>query len=141
MGERHRAREFALQMLFQMDIGGAGIEDTFAAFWASHPVPGVTRDYAERLVRGTIDHRGEIDRLIGDSTEHWRVDRMAGVDRNILRLAVYEFLFERETPAIVAIDEAIEIAKRFGGEDSGQFINGILDAVRLKLKTVPSPGP
>ena len=136
MGDRHRAREFALQMLFQIDIGGSAIEDTLVAFWVDRKARGITREYAERLVRGTILHQGEIDRLIGDSTENWRLERMAGVDRNILRLAIYEFLFERETPPIVTIDEAIEIAKRYGGEDSGHFINGILDAVRVKLETV-----
>ena len=141
MGERHRAREFALQMLFQIDIGQSAIEATLEAFWIDHTARRITRDYSERLVRGTILHQGEIDRLIVDSTENWRVERMAGVDRNILRLAIYEFLFERETPPIVAIDEAIEIAKRYGGEDSGHFINGILDAVRVKLETVsPPPG-
>ena len=136
MGDRHRAREFALQMLFQIDIGGSGIEDTLEPFWVDRRARGITRECAERLVRGTILHQGEIDRLIGDSTKNWRVERMAGVDRNILRLAIYEFLFERETPSIVTIDEAIEIAKRYGGEDSGHFVNGILDAVRVKLETV-----
>ncbi len=97
------------------------------------------REFADRLVLGVMDHRTEIDARIESVSEHWRLQRMAAVDRNLLRLATYEVLFETATPPVVAIDEAIEIAKRYGGEDSGHFINGILDAVRVKLGAVSAP--
>jgi N utilization substance protein B len=133
MGERRRGREFALQMLFKIDISGTGVEDTFRLFWKDRAASGTARDFAERLVRGTTGNLPIIDPQIQESTEHWRLERMAAVDRNVLRLAVYEFLFETDVPRVVVIDEAIEMAKRFGGDESGQFINGILDSVRLKL--------
>jgi N utilization substance protein B len=134
MGERRRGREYALQMLFKIDMSGTGVEETFQLFWRERAVTGTTRDFAERLVRGTTGNLTLIDPHIRESAEHWRLERMAAVDRNVLRLAVYEFLFEPDVPRVVVIDEAIEMAKRFGGEESSQFINGILDTVRLKLE-------
>jgi N utilization substance protein B len=85
------------------------------------------RAFADRLLRGTLDHLEELDEELGRQTAHWRLERLAAVDRNILRLAMYELMYEVETPAPVVIDEAIEIAKRFGAEDSGRFVNGVLD--------------
>jgi transcription antitermination protein NusB len=134
MASRHQAREFALQMLYQAEASGTPLSDVAATFWGEKIVPEEVRTFAERLARGTESFREAIDAILKESLENWRLERLALVDRNILRLAVYEFLHETETPPIVVIDEAIEVAKRFGGEDSWQFANGILDAVRKKLE-------
>lgn len=109
------------------------MNDVARHFWDDAEAPPEVRTFAERLARGTVEHREQIDPILVQSLEHWRLERLAIVDRNILRLAVYEFLHEPETPPIVVIDEAIEVARKFGGEDSWQFANGILDAVRKRL--------
>ncbi len=134
MGSRRKAREFALQMLYQADASGTPIGEILSQFWAERDASEEVRAFAVRLALGTEAALAEIDAILSQSLEHWRLDRLAIVDRNILRLAVYEFLHEPETPRIVVIDEAIEVAKRFGGEDSSQFTNGILDAVRKRLE-------
>jgi N utilization substance protein B len=134
VGGRRKAREFALQMLYQAEASGTPMIDVAAAFWDDREAPSDLRVFAERLARGTASNLAAIDAILVESLENWRLERLAIVDRNILRLAVYEFLHETETPPIVIIDEAIEIARRFGGEDSWQFANGILDAVRKKLE-------
>jgi N utilization substance protein B len=134
MGARHRAREYALQMLYQAEASGAAMHEVQASFWGDREVPPEVRAFAERLAGGAAGARHECDELLMGSLENWRLERLAIVDRNILRLAVYEFLHEPETPPIVVIDEAIELARRFGGDDSWQFTNGILDAVRKKLE-------
>ncbi len=134
MGGRRKAREFALQMLYQAEASGTPMSDVAAAFWDEREAPSDLRVFAERLAGGTASNLATIDAILAESLENWRLERLAIVDRNILRLAVYEFLHETETPPIVIIDEAIEIARRFGGEDSWQFANGILDAVRRKLE-------
>lgn len=121
-------------MLFQIDLIGARPEDVFREFWENQEAGAGTRAFAERLVWGVHGRRREMDRVIAGSAEHWRIERMAVVDRNVLRMAVYEMLTERETPPAVIIDEAIEVAKRFGSEDSGSFINGVLDAVRQRVE-------
>jgi transcription antitermination factor NusB len=92
--------------------------------------------YAQTLVRGTVDHREEIDSMIRGQADNWRLERMPAVDRNILRLAIYEMLYERDTPKLVVVDEAIELAKKFGSEQSGRFVNGLLDGL-LKQHTFP----
>jgi N utilization substance protein B len=134
MPSRHQAREYALQMLYQSEVGGASMPDVVAHFWQQEDVPEDVRRFAERLALGTIDDLEEIDRLLRESIENWRLERLGTVDRSVLRLAVHEFLHEPDTPRIVIIDEAIELAKRFGGEESGQFVNGILDALRKRLE-------
>lgn len=93
-------------------------------------------EYAQTLVRGTVDHREEIDSMIRGQADNWRLERMPAVDRNILRLAIYEMLYERDTPKLVVVDEAIELAKKFGSEQSGRFVNGLLDGL-LKQHTFP----
>jgi len=140
MPSRHRAREFALQMLYQSEVGGAPMPEVVAQFWRQENVPEDVRRFAERLALGTIKALPEIDRLLRDCIEHWRLERLGAVDRGVLRMAAYEFLHEAETPRIVIIDEAIELAKRFGGEESGQFVNGILDALRKRLESAAPPG-
>jgi N utilization substance protein B len=133
MGSRRRARELALQMLFENDLSGTAPEEMFVQFQEWNQAAESTRDYAKKLVVGTLSHRKEIDALITRQADHWRLERMPAVDRNILRLALYEIRHEPETPAPVVIDEALEIAKRFSTPRSSQFINGILDGV-LKSK-------
>jgi len=135
MGSRRRARELALQMLFENDLTGTPPDEMFLHFQEWRHAANATRDYAKRLVVGTLDHRAELDDLITRQAEHWRLKRMPAVDRNILRMALYEVRHEPDTPAPVVIDEALEIAKRFSTPRSSQFINGILDGV---LKAPPA---
>jgi N utilization substance protein B len=132
LGRRRRARESALQMLFQVDLTGEPVGSVFAEFWKGQSAETEVRDFAESLVRGVLKHRETLDGAVAASAQHWRVERMAVVDRNVLRLAVYEILFHEETPPPVVIDEAIEVAKKYGSAESGSFINGILDDVRLR---------
>jgi N utilization substance protein B len=132
MASRRRSREHALQILFQWDMRKQPVDDSIGAFYGSlyseeNAVP--PRDeFLEQLVRGTVEKAGEIDALISGHAEHWRIERMPAVDRNILRLAIYE-MRNTETPAAVVIDEALELARRFSTEESVQFVNGVLDAV------------
>lgn len=139
MGARRRARECALQMLFSFDVTRPSLEELLETFWgelaeASEEV----RDFANELAGGTIIHLEEIDDRIKLRTEHWRIPRMAVVDRNLLRMAVFEFLYQPTTPRTVAINEALEIARRFSTSESTQFINGILDAIKRDLETHPA---
>ncbi len=130
---RTRARERALQALYQIDVAAEGIDEALAAFWKSfEPVEREVRELAEGLVRGVAEHRRSIDEAIEEASSHWRLDRMARVDRNVLRLAVYE-LQETDVPVKVVINEAIELGKKFGSESSGAFVNGVLDKVAAGL--------
>lgn len=133
--ERHRARETALQLLYQWDVGGIGageMDDALELFWAVHPAPPPRRELALGLARGAVSALPDIDSLIGRHTANWRSERLAVVDRLIMRLAVYELLFEKTPPAVV-INEALELAKTFSGERAVAFINGVLDAVRREV--------
>jgi N utilization substance protein B len=134
-GERRRAREYALQLLFQLDISPEPTEEAIEAFWKGKKIRASIIEFATRLVRGAVERREWIDNLLAGASHHWRVARMGVVDRNILRLAIQEMLFERGTPPIVVINEAIEIAKKFATDESGPFINGILDSVRLRVES------
>ncbi|MGH7311646.1 MAG: transcription antitermination factor NusB [Candidatus Rokuibacteriota bacterium] len=135
MGRRRKAREVALQFLYQLDLRGEDDPHPHAAeFWAHHPVDDDTRAFAEVLVHGTKRHQVKTDELLRQYVEHWDLERMAVVDRNILRLAVYEMLGSGDVPSKVAINEAIEIAKKFGTADSSRFINGVLDRIRKELR-------
>jgi N utilization substance protein B len=133
MPGRRKGRELAVQMLYQWDVAAQPVGKVLEAFWRLGEQPESARSFARKLVEGTVADAGEIDAIITEHAEHWRVDRMATVDRNILRLAVYEFLHE-DTPKKVVINEALEIAKKFSTPEAVQFINGILDAVRLELE-------
>ena len=137
MGSRRKARECALQMLFAADIGGAEqrADALVRDYWEQLGEPDVdegAREFATRLAAGALSHLPELDERIRSRAEHWRISRMAVVDRNILRMAVYEFLHE-PTPRTVAINEALEIARRFSTYEATQFINGILDAIKRDL--------
>jgi N utilization substance protein B len=128
MGTRHRARERALQILFQYDIHGKpGV--WLDEFWNQMKDSDETRTFAERVVQGVLDHRKDLDALIGKYATNWKVSRMPIVDRNILRAGLYELLWMDDVPAKVTIDEAIELAKSFGDEEASKFVNGILDKV------------
>jgi N utilization substance protein B len=139
MGTRRKARECALQMLFAADV--AKTRDTVLTrnYWAElgeTTLDEETRDFADKLSIGTLDKVDEIDATIRTRAEHWRIERMAIVDRNVLRMAVYEFLFS-DTPHTVVINEALEIARRFSTFEATQFINGILDAIKHDLEKNP----
>ncbi|HEX9670778.1 MAG TPA: transcription antitermination factor NusB [Thermoanaerobaculia bacterium] len=169
-GKRRAAREMAVQMLYQSELGGSTPPQVFATFDLAPYLAGAASDeedggpaaagrarveddrtdlarrrrqvdeafrYAQALVHGTLDHREEIDGMIRAQADHWRLERMPAVDRNILRLAVYEMLFEKDIPKLVVLDEAIELAKKFGSEQSGRFVNGLLDGL---LKQHDFPG-
>jgi len=131
---RHRGRQAALQMLYQWEVGRVPIDDVCDRFWVEAPleeqVEEEVRAFATSLAAGVVSHVSEIDPLITDAADHWRIERMHVMDRLILRLAVYEFLFETETPGKVIINEALELARTFSADDSIRFINGILDAIR-----------
>jgi N utilization substance protein B len=140
MGTRRNSREAALQFLYQEDftIGsdqqfGYDLVDRFDLFCALFQVNKKARSYAIALLQGIIDNLERIDQLIADSASNWRMVRIAATDKNLLRIAVFEMLERDDVPPQVAINEAVEIAKRFAGEDSPKFINGVLDAVRAVL--------
>lgn len=137
--ERRLAREAALQALYACEVGGVDAEEALTAHAeileqpARLETPGA-REFAARLVLGTERSMEEIDPLIAGAAEHWRPSRMAIVDRLILRLAVYQMLHVPDVPPVVVIDESVELARRYGGDESGGFVNGVLDAIRKKLE-------
>src|SRR5437016_6233689 len=142
MGSRRKARECALQMLFAADVAGTRGDELARTFWSELSDGGLepgAREFATRLAIGTLANLAEVDERIRSRAEHWRIARMALVDRNVLRLAVYEFLHE-PTPRTVTINEALEIARRFSTYEATQFINGILDAIKRDLDQ-ESPEP
>jgi transcription antitermination protein NusB len=134
---RHRGRAAALQMLYQWEVGRTPIDEVCRTFWtggpAGSPPSESVRAFATSLAAGVGAHFAELDPLIVDAAEHWRIERMNVMDRLILRLGVYEFLHERDTPASVVINEALELARTFSAGESVPFINGILDAIRRTL--------
>ncbi len=137
---RRKARECALQMLFAADIVKPDGSFATGEYWkelSDGELDDRGREFADKLVHGTLEKQPVIDDRIRTRAEHWRIERMANVDRNVLRLAVYEFLFE-DTPHTVVINEALEIARRFSSFEATQFINGILDAIKLDLEKEPS---
>ena len=129
MGARRKARELALQMLYEHDVAGTEPQEMFLRSEDLKSSSEGVRDFTKRLVAGTLSHRDDLDAIIARQADHWRLARMPVVDRNILRLALFELLHEPDTPRPVVIDEALEIAKRFSTPKSSQFINGILDGV------------
>ena len=136
MGTRRRARELALQLLYQYELTGASPEVMQAAFEEWHSATDGVRAFADVLLRGSLEQLEEIDTELSRQTAHWRLERLATVDRNILRLAMFELLFETDTPHAVVINEAIEIAKKFGAKDSARFVNGVLDGfVKRRAET------
>jgi transcription antitermination protein NusB len=133
MGIRRDARECALQMLYEYDVGKHSRDEILHTFWQMDEHPEKVRDFANQLFDGTIQRLKEIDKVIQQHTKNWRLGRMAAVDRNVLRLAVFEFLSGGKTPETVVINEALEIAKKFSTQESAQFVNGILDSIKIEI--------
>ena len=134
MGKRRKARECVLQVLFQLEFNTTDPESLIRRYWEYQKVTDDVREYGNWLVEGIRAHAGEVDATIQSTSVNWRIPRMAVVDRNILRIAVYELLFEKTLVPAIVINEAIEIAKKYSGVEASVFINGILDAVRKTLE-------
>ncbi len=130
MTKRSKAREVALQLLYQRDLNPHVDRADIEAFVGERLRGEALQSFCFDLFDGTVSHQEEIDRSITEAAENWRISRMPPVDRNVLRLGAFELLFSSETPAAVAFDEAIELAKRFGSKDSPAFVNGVLDKIR-----------
>lgn len=139
MGTRRKSREAALQFLFQDDFSLEGLQksddfdERFEKFCVLYQVNRKSRPYMKTLLAGIIEKQKDVDELIRQSAKNWRLERLAATDRSLLRIAVYEMKFRDDVPAQVAINEAVEVAKRFAGDESPSFINGVLDAVSKKL--------
>ena len=133
MGLRRIARECALQMLYEFDVGKNSKDEILDSFWQMNDHPDKVGDFANYLFEGTLERLSEIDDVIQKHTKNWRLSRMAVVDRNILRLAVFEFLSGSRTPDTVVINEALEIARKFSTQESALFVNGILDSIKNEL--------
>ena len=134
MGTRRKSRELALQMLFQADMGRQPAEEVQRTFWGERAaVEAATRSFADQLFRVALERAPEIDAFIERHAEHWRMERMAVVDRNLLRAGVAEFLGFPETPKPVIINESLEIARKFSSPESVHFINGVLDSIAREL--------
>jgi len=134
---RRRARELAVQMLYQAELAGRALDELADTFWAqvAEQAEGLSpeaRGFATELATGTAAHQAEIDPIIAATSEHWRLDRMNVLDRIVLRLAIYELRHRPDTPPKVAINEAVELARTFGTDDSVRFVNGVLDAVQRR---------
>jgi N utilization substance protein B len=138
MSSRRKSREFAMQMLYQWEICGYTPGQVQATFFANQKADAEVEGFARDLFEGVVANIEQLDRLVREHAEHWRLERMAAVDRNILRVALYELLCHSETPAAAVINEALEIARRFSTGDSVEFVNGVLDGVR---KTLPPREP
>jgi len=127
MSTRREAREWAVQFLFQRDFNQSEFETALEDFWFTRKPSQKARSFAEELIRGVEANRAEIDGILQQYAEHWDVKRMGGVDRNVMRVALFEMLHRRDIPPVVSINEAVELAKEFSGRESGRFVNGILD--------------
>ncbi len=140
MGSRRRAREQALQILYQVDAGTGELDEVLGVFWEEPAVDDEGVLFTGRLARGVSENRDELDRIIETHSINWKLHRMPTVDRNILRLAVYEILFCDDIPAMVSVNEAIELGKHFSTGESGAFINGILDKISKSENLDSDPG-
>jgi N utilization substance protein B len=136
MGTRRKARELAVQLLYQVDLAKMDPEETMDLFWEHFPVDMEVREFCRQLVLGTLDRLAVIDELLSDASDNWSLNRMSVVDRNILRLATYELLDRPDIPPSVSLNEAIEIAKKYSTPDAAVFINGVLDRVKRMVYPV-----
>jgi N utilization substance protein B len=136
MRGRRKAREIALQVLYSLNFVEIDAQDALDLFWGNFAAPQAAKEFAAFLVQGTFDHKDELDKLIAGCSDNWSLGRMSRVDVNILRLAVFEFLYCEDIPPKVTLNEAVDLGKTFGSENSGSFINGILDALNLKLNEI-----
>jgi len=133
MGSRHEAREWAVQLLFENDFNSNTPEESLSEFWLSRNPTPKSQEFAEALYRGVLSYKNDIDRLIQQYAENWDLKRMPAVDRNIMRMAIFEMMHRSDIPPVVTINEAVDLAKVYGGADSGSFVNGILDRVRKNI--------
>jgi N utilization substance protein B len=140
MGARTAAREAALQMLFAIESAELDLEQGISDFWRELPADAEGRAYADEAVRGVRTTLAEIDERVTRASKNWRLERMTRVDRNVLRLGAWELAHRADVPRAVVLDEAVELAKRFGSEESGPFVNGVLDRVADDLGRVDEPG-
>ena len=137
MRKRTRAREFALQVLYQIDLTHDNYADALSSFWQAHDEDEVVtevKDFTKELVSGAVVNLSDIDDMIGKYATNWQLKRMAVVDRNILRMSCYELIFREDIPPKVSINEAVELAKRYSGIEAGKFVNAILDKVKIEKR-------
>ena len=135
MRKRTKAREYVLQMLYQVEITRGNWQETLESFWQSNErkdIPGELKDFSAELLGGVVLHMQEIDKKISKYAANWQLERMAFVDRNIMRLGCFELLFRQDIPPKVAINEAVELAKKYSGLESGKFVNAILDQIKIE---------
>ena len=137
MVRRRKSREFALQVLYQLNITKQDATKAFTQFQENFLPNGETDDFLKRLVLGVAEHYAELDRLIERYSEHWRLDRINMIERNILRMALFELLYCEEIPPKVTLNEAIDLGKKYGSEESGSFINGLLDRIQNEVVRKP----
>lgn len=134
MSGRHEGRTLAVQFLFQRDINTGDLDDALKQFWSDHPVSAKVRSFAEDLIRGVEAHREGLDRRLQGYADHWDLHRMGGVDRNVMRVALFEMMHRPDIPPVVSINEAVELAKELSSDESGRFVNGILDRARREIQ-------
>ena len=134
MGNRRRSREFVLQILYQMDIGKTELAYILDSFWKDNDTSEETQEFTIKLAKGTVKHLAEIDTIIAKHTKNWDIQRMASIDRNILRFSTFELLFLADIPTNVTINEAVELAKKYSTIESGKFVNGVLDKIKDERK-------
>jgi len=134
MGKRHRARELAVQVLFHLEFNPGDPGESFDLLCRCFSPPKEVRAFSRELVLGVWENKEDLDRLISRASKNWRIERMSRVDRNILRVAVFEVVYAGDIPPKVSIDEAVELGKKYGAEDSGAFVNGVLDSIYNQLK-------
>ena len=134
MGNRRKARELALQVLYQLECSGQKLKEILSYYWEENPVPDEVCQFSGKLLEGTLRNLKELDMLIESVSTNWKLSRMASVDRNLLRQAAFELVYLEDIPSSVTINEAVEIAKKFGTEESASFINGILDKIAKDKK-------
>jgi N utilization substance protein B len=139
MGRRRKAREETLRILYRLEFDNRQSEETLSQYWENKKTNQAIREYSTWLVNGIISHHKKIDTIIQNASEHWRLSRMALIDRNILRMAVFELLYEENIEPAVVINEAIEIAKAYSGNEAAAFVNGVLDAIRKNLGNQKKP--
>jgi len=134
MGTRRQARELAMQALFYMDVRSKVSTEMLGNFCANFSPPSKSRAFFLKLVNGVLEAQGELDALIEQFSKNWDISRMSSVDRNVMRIAVFELLYCEDIPSKVSINEAVDVGKKFGTEESGAFINGIMDSIRADLE-------
>ena len=135
MRKRTKAREYVVQMLYQVDITGGNWQETLKNFWEFNEqenIPAELKEFSAELLGGVAEHMQEIDRKISKYAANWQLERMAFVDRNIMRLGCFELIFREDIPPKVAINEAVELAKKYSGSESGKFVNAILDQIKIE---------